>query len=256
MATLPANEIFPNPTVKQVVFQIRYPNLFFLESRIGDLQLSIMSRFPTSELSLQKAVVFAQGTDQAAIQKALVESEHEGTTRKIWLFKSTDDVTVEVKQDSLTLTTTSHKSYRSGPTPFREVINFILDAFFKTTGIPIVLRIGMRYIDECPLPELSTAKLREYYNTALPVDRFPIDGASEMAFRTQVPRGLRKLRYMETIVTSSTGQHVVLDFDASSENVPSATVLAVADELHQIIRSEFEATIKEPVLAHMRTPRS
>ena len=28
------NEVFPNPTVKKVIFQIRFPNLFFIESKI------------------------------------------------------------------------------------------------------------------------------------------------------------------------------------------------------------------------------
>jgi len=42
------NEVFPNPTVKQVIFQIRFPNLFYLESKIGEYQLKIMQRFPES----------------------------------------------------------------------------------------------------------------------------------------------------------------------------------------------------------------
>jgi hypothetical protein len=35
-------EVFPNPTVKQVAFEIRFPNLFYLESKIGELQVKIM----------------------------------------------------------------------------------------------------------------------------------------------------------------------------------------------------------------------
>ena len=44
------NEIFPKPTVTQVIFQIRFPNLFFIENKIGDLQLKIMKEFPHSKL--------------------------------------------------------------------------------------------------------------------------------------------------------------------------------------------------------------
>jgi hypothetical protein len=47
---LEKDEVFPNPTVKTVIFQIRYPNLFYIESRIGDIQVKIMDDFPESSL--------------------------------------------------------------------------------------------------------------------------------------------------------------------------------------------------------------
>ena len=31
---LDEDEVFPNPTVKEVVFEIRFPSLFYMESRI------------------------------------------------------------------------------------------------------------------------------------------------------------------------------------------------------------------------------
>jgi len=37
-------EIFPNPTVKSVFFEVRFPNLFYLEAKIGDLQLKVLAR--------------------------------------------------------------------------------------------------------------------------------------------------------------------------------------------------------------------
>ena len=33
---MPIHEVFPSPTVKQVIFQVRFPNLFYLESRMGE----------------------------------------------------------------------------------------------------------------------------------------------------------------------------------------------------------------------------
>lgn len=43
-------EVFPNPTVKQVVFQITFPHLFYMEQKIGELQVKIMRMFPKSSL--------------------------------------------------------------------------------------------------------------------------------------------------------------------------------------------------------------
>ena len=48
------DEIFPFPTVKHVIFQIKYPNLFYLENRIGDFQMKIINEFPDSKLSFRR----------------------------------------------------------------------------------------------------------------------------------------------------------------------------------------------------------
>jgi hypothetical protein len=48
-------EVFPNPTVKQVVFQVKFPNLFYLENKIGDFQMKIMKDYPKSELQYRRS---------------------------------------------------------------------------------------------------------------------------------------------------------------------------------------------------------
>ena len=63
------NEVFPNPTVKLVAFEIKYPNLFFLESKIGDLQIEIMEQFPESALGFRRQVVFADIGPKAKVEE-------------------------------------------------------------------------------------------------------------------------------------------------------------------------------------------
>jgi hypothetical protein len=53
-------EIFPNPTVKQVIFQIRFPNLFYIENKIGDFQLKIMKEFPKSAIAISKTICYSR----------------------------------------------------------------------------------------------------------------------------------------------------------------------------------------------------
>ncbi len=56
---MPINEVFPNPTGKQVIFQIRFPNLFYIENKIGDFQVEVMERFPESSLTFRHQLVLA-----------------------------------------------------------------------------------------------------------------------------------------------------------------------------------------------------
>lgn len=53
-----STEVYPNPTVKRVIFQIRYPNLFYIEQVIGDYQRLIINQFPESELIIQQNILF------------------------------------------------------------------------------------------------------------------------------------------------------------------------------------------------------
>lgn len=256
MANLPPNEVFLNPTVQQVVFQIRFPGLFFIENRLGDFQLAIMSQFPESELRLQRAVFIAQGTDPDALVKQLPDTE--GTT-KIWTFKNRTGVLVELKHDSLTILSTQHKSYKTGPDAFRGVVEFVLASLLKVVPIPIVTRLGLRYIDACPVPTFSTDTVNEYYDSTLPLKRFSAElMRGEMTLRVVTSRGEnRRLQYVEHLqppdpAGDAKEAKLILDFDASAENLKPDDILVVADELHGIIRAEFEATIKQPVIDWMR----
>lgn len=249
------NEIFPNPTVKQVIFQIRFPNLFYMENKIGDLQLKIMEEFPQSAILYGRQVVFADIGPEGKlvdIQKDL-EKELPGTGRKIWQFKSNKNFQLNVLNDSLGITSQYHKTYNSeGGEKFRDVIKFVLDHFFKVTSIPIINRIGLRYIDECPIPSKDNETFRSYYHSVFPLDRFNLADSDEMLFRTVTKKGDFYLIYFESLQKSENKYKLVLDFDGFATNIRPENCLKIADELHTIILEEYEKTIKEPVYQYMR----
>jgi len=119
-------------------------------------------------------------------------------------------------------------------------------------SIPIITRIGLRYIDECPLPSKNNETFREYYNSVFPIDRFNIADANEMVFRTSVKKGNFYLTYRESLQKQKDEYKLFLDFDGFANNIPSEKYLEVTDKLHEIISQEYERTIKEPVYEYMR----
>jgi len=247
------NEVFPNPTVKQVIFQIRYPNLFFLESKMGDIQIRIMKHFPQSQLIIRRQLLLAeirpnvQPSDMA--DDAVTES-----AKKIWKFSSEKGVELHILQDSLDITSNTHKTYNNprGEPRFRDAIQSVLEPFFEVTNLPIIQRVGLRYIDECPVPKKETNVFREYYNSCFPLDRFSIEDATEMHFRTSVRRGEYFIRYMETLQENDGQTKLILDFDGYALDVDPSKCLETTDKLHEIISEEFERSIREPVYEFMR----
>ena len=172
------DKIFPNPTVIKVIFQIRFPNLFFIQDRIGTLQSKIMERFPDSELLIKTQFTVGEiiGPEDKFenVFRTHRDKFMEGQSAsaiKSWRFKSENNVILNISSDSLDLSSETHKSYdKESGNSFRDIIEFTINNFLDVTNIPIILRIGLRYIDKCPFPEDSKI-FKSYYNSVFPFSR-------------------------------------------------------------------------------------
>jgi uncharacterized protein (TIGR04255 family) len=212
-----------------------------------------MERFPTSELLLSRRFVLGPMPDSSQ-RKEVAEEQDVGAIKKIWKFITESGVALNVQVDSLDISSTVHKTYKNprGKERFRDIIEFVLHHFFDVTQIPKVNRIGLRYIDECPVKSKRNGTFRNYYNTTLPLERFPLKDAFEMAFTARSKRGRYFLTFREAISEKSGKPNLILDFDGYAENIKASDCLGVTDSLHDLISQEFEASIKEPVYRHMR----
>jgi uncharacterized protein (TIGR04255 family) len=246
-------EVFINPTVKQVVFQIHYPNLFYIENKIGDIQLRIMKEFPESSLIFRQKLFFKDIGQNIEIKKD-PDNLQEDIALKIWQFESPKNYRLNITSDSLDISSLIHKTYDNPQSDnrFRDIIDFVLKNFFETTSIPIIKRIGLRYIDECPIPEKTNKKFREYYQTTFPLSRFNIEDASEMTFNTVTKKGKHFLRFVESLKKINNEYKLILDFDGFSENTNPHNCLTVTDDLHRLISAEYGKSLKDPVYDFMR----
>jgi len=243
------DEVFPNPTVKQVLFQIRFPSLFYIETKIGEYQFAIMKSFPKSEVVLQRQLVIGDVKQGEAFDKI-----PGGDLRKIWKFTSDSGVELEVQSDSLTVRSEHHSSYASGVSEneFRGVISFAVDKFLDVTPVPVLSRIGLRYIDHCPVASMSNRSFRRLYNSCLPTGRFPLERTTEAAVSIVVDlKDGYGLIYKEHLAAGT--PKLVVDIDAYHGPLSNPRdYLSIADELHTITSREFWLTAREPLKNYMR----
>ena len=248
-------EIFPNPTVKQVIFQIRFPILFYIEAKVGDLQMRFMDKFPTSALIFQRQMMFAEIGPEQKIEDVTSKFDQE-YGRKIWQFKSNENFQLNILQNSLDITSSYHKTYDLGSdNNFRDIIEYVLKNFIEIIPIPVINRIGLRYVDECPLPTKDNETLKSYYNSVFPTERFNFADTDEMLFRTTTKKGDYYITYMETLQKIGNEYKLILDFDGFANKIQSKDCLKITDELHSIISEEFVNSIKQPVYEYMRRGR-
>ena len=252
-------EILLYPTVKQVIFQITFPNLFYLENRIGNIQEKIMGEFPKSNLVYRRNLFSVNfGMDKNSNEEVLQKELGNSPLDKIWQFESKNKTKLNITTSTLDMSSISHKTYQLGEDDnkkFRYEIERVVGTFIDVVNLPIINRIGLRYIDHCPLRKKNYKTLREWYNSKFPAD-FEIAEAESMAFQTKVKRGKYYLGYAEAIAQINGKDTLILDLDGSAENINASEYLEVSDDLHTLISEEYAKTIKGntgPLYQFMKT---
>lgn len=247
-------EVFPYPTVKEVDFEIKYPNLFSVENKIGDFQARIIDKFPESQQVFHRHMLFADVGPEGKLT-GIPDQLGPDISKKTWIFKSTQQHEIRVTTNSLAIVSLHHKTYNnpSSAEKFREVIDFVVSNFFQTITVPIIKRIGLRYIDECPLPSKDNETLSRLYNSTFPIGRFPIANAEGIYFEITTKRNNHNLIYREGLAKEGDRYKLILDFDGFEMDVTSTDFLRVTDELHEMIEEEYFSIIKEPIKEYMRT---
>jgi uncharacterized protein (TIGR04255 family) len=158
----------------------------------------------------------------------------------------------------LAISSQHHKTYNldEGGDKFRDTIQYITERFFEVMKIPIIKRLGLRYVDECPLFDKTNESFLKYYNSSFPLSRFKIEDANEMSFITVAKRGTHFIRFIESLKQVGDNYKLILDFDGYAEKLTPEDYLSVTDSLHSIISDEFENSIKEELKTFMRSSRS
>ena len=235
---------------------MRFPNLFYMEKKIGDLQIKIMKKFPKSGLILRRQVLIADIGPESKIEPPPDGLDSEAV-KKIWNFKSGTGMEVNVLNNSLQIHSTQHKTYNNPASDekFRDLIEYVVPSFLEVTAIPVIARMGLRYIDECPIVKKDNETFRKWYDTTFPLDRFNLANAIDMSFKTRIRKDKYFIRYVEALNLQGETFTLTLDMDAYAEGIEPENYLTVTDDLHTIISDEYENTIKDPVYQFMRRPK-
>jgi uncharacterized protein (TIGR04255 family) len=85
------------------------------------------------------------------------------------------------------------------------------------------------------------------------VDRFGLENLSTANCIVVAKSGDMQIQHAESLrFATPNGDILVLDLDASAENIASDKVMTTTDKLHEMIAAEFRNVIKEPIVEYMR----
>lgn len=245
------HEIFPNSPIKKVIFQIIFPNLFYLETKIPNIQVRIMEKFPDSALLIQQKFQFSE----IGAEKPQMDENENLVNNKIWEFRSKNGDKLTISSNSLSILSENYVTYDNPeyPDAFKNIIFYVLDAFFEEIKLPILYRMGLRYINEFDIKEKTKSYYENLINTNFPLTKFDIASSVDMIFKTTYIIDNNKINLIEIMQPNDKGENtLVLDIDAYNEQIPTEDITPKIDALHKSIDDIFFGAVKDGAIQKMR----
>jgi uncharacterized protein (TIGR04255 family) len=240
-------EVFPNAPLVEVAYEVRFPSMFSIPQAIGEFQIKIMDDFPKASQLFTTQIAIEDGIPK-------ISTENAGKLTPSWQFETeTGKTKIMIRMDRLSIISQEYNSYDNSPgMKFRDAINKIITEFLQTVPIKKFTRIGLRYIDHCPLDEKTNRYFTDYYIPVFDIEKNKIEDILESHIIIRKKKGAYGLLYQCKISEINDSYKYILDFDSYAENVDSASFLSVTDELRRIDRGEFFSSITENFKQKMR----
>ena len=252
------NKVYPNAPIKRASFEMRFPNLFSMETKIPNIQLAIMEKFPEANLKYEQQYVITKVGEKAEQLAGINDSEEENKFNiKTWEFISEDGTKVIITSNNLIVTTTSYTSYNSKEADkrFRDTLKYILDAFFEEVRLTIINRIGLRYINEFKLETKTNEFYNNFVKTTFPTEKFKIEDANLIHFQSNVNVGDIKLNFVERFIVDQNQENkLIFDIDASLEKQKTENEKIKIDDidrLHDLIDENFFSVLNDKAIEDM-----
>ena len=252
------DEVFPNPTVKKVIFHMSYSNLFYIENKIGEFQTKIMHIFPNSSIEYRNRLILVDkgGKIDATDIEKMSDDDFKA---KVWQFESETGMKLNVMSNSLSIISERHKTYNNKKEKerFRDIIEEVTKIFFEIIPLTILKTVGLRYIDECPIPDpknINNKSFKQWYNTTFDLNQFNLSNTKEIATINIHKNEECFIRFIERFKKNDSYSYI-LDFDGFAENVKKEQYLQITDKLHDLIANLYCNIIKEPIIEYMKKPK-
>lgn len=252
--SIESHEIYPNPPLRLVAFEVRYPLATKLASREtleGFIEL-LQDRLPDVELGIQAGFAFNP-------QQGFAELPTQPLLR---LFSRGRRTSVTLGQTSLTVETAEYSKYAD----FRGLLHQALSALAESSRIGGMSRVGLRYVNEVRVPEVLTP--RDWRNLIADTLIAPVSlcGLSATDYQLRLQFDVGDGRVVQVMAGTGDGEFVsstgplrvepargpffLVDvdsfsqFDSLRDFVVEETV-TICDQLRDPVRKIFDAAITE-----------
>ena len=191
-------EVFSKPPLREVAFEIRFTPRLRVQAEIWRLQDQLVDVYPV--VSTESAIQ----TNGAVIDISVFQDPVAARTLK-------------VSSQNFVVAFSRYLCFED----FKEEITARVRQFCSTFGVDSFTRVGLRYVNEISMPELSVDSLLEYVRPMVDFDRFPLRDIDQ--FATEVRAQYRShMVTVRGVLLPGLLRTYVLDIDCHTESPKSS----------------------------------
>jgi len=223
------NEVFPANPIREVDFEIRFTPRLRVQAEMWRFQESLVAEYP-----------------EVGLESALLPN---GSTLSVTVFQNQLKARViKVSPQNMALAFSTYNRFED----FKEEVLKRSANFCATFGVASLTRIGLRYVNEIPLPTQQSNSMATYVRAIVDLDRFPLDSIQQFALQVSAKQDDHMILLRTAMLTGPIRTYI-LDIDAYTETEkPTADIGTLLDRFHDTLQKVFLDHVTEEYKKVMR----
>jgi len=209
-------EVFDANPIREVDFEIRFTPRLRIGPEMWRFQEDLETEYP-----------------EVGLETALLPN---GATISVTVFQNQLKARViKVSPQNMALAFSAYSNFED----FKEEVLRQSAKFCEMFNVSSLVRVGLRYVNEIPLPTQQTESLTTYVKPLVEFDRIPLDSVQQFAL--QIAANLDDhMILVRTALIAGPVRTYVLDIDAYTETVKATSEIGVLlDSFHDSVQRVF-----------------
>jgi uncharacterized protein (TIGR04255 family) len=153
-------EVFPANPIREVDFEIRFTPRLRVQAEMWRFQENLVAEYP-----------------EVGLESALLPN---GTTLNVTVFQNQLKARViKVSPQNMALAFSSYTNFED----FKEEVQRRSTSFCETFDVTSLIRVGLRYVNEIPLPTQQSESMTRWVRPLVEFDRIPLDSVQQFALQ-------------------------------------------------------------------------
>jgi len=209
-------EVFPANPIREVDFEIRFNPRLRVQAEMWRFQERVVAEYP-----------------DVGLESALLPN---GATLNVTVFQNLRKARlIKVSPQNMAIAFSAYANFEE----FKEEVLRRGTEFSEIFDVSSLTRVGLRYVNEIPLPTQQAESMTKYVNPLVDFGRIPLGSVQQFALQLSAQLGDHMIQ-VRTAMLAGPIRTYVLDIDAYTETVKSAAEIGgLLDQFHDTAQKVF-----------------
>jgi uncharacterized protein (TIGR04255 family) len=209
-------EVFPTNPIREVDFEIRFVPRLRVQAEMWRFQEKVMEEYP--DASIESALL----PNAASLSVTVFQNQAKARL-------------IKVSTQNLALAFSSYANFEE----FKDEVLKRSSEFCEVFEITSLTRVGLRYVNEIPLPTQDAESMTRYVRPLVSFDRVPLESVQQFALQISATTADRMI-LVRTAMIAGPIRTYILDIDAYTEVIkPVSDMGSLLDQFHDTAQHLF-----------------